>query len=130
MLIWYFSNNNDIYDYFGKLQEQHFTPWPAVLINAVIKFLQLLKFVYFLKIYSLNIISSPARFTPTVHKTSFSWLSIKFHLGMLLTCGSLIDCKRKTLKNYPLNFPIWAKRVIFILQYQTEEALENLIIYL
>ena len=27
MLIWYFSNNLDIYDYVGKLPEQHFVVW-------------------------------------------------------------------------------------------------------
>ena len=27
MLIWYFSNNHDIYDYVGKLPEQHFSVW-------------------------------------------------------------------------------------------------------
>ena len=27
MLIWYLSNNLDIYDYVGKLPEQHFSVW-------------------------------------------------------------------------------------------------------
>ena len=27
MLIWYFSNNLDIYEYVGKLPEQHFSVW-------------------------------------------------------------------------------------------------------
>ena len=27
MLIWYFSNNHDIYDYVGKLPEQDFSVW-------------------------------------------------------------------------------------------------------
>ena len=27
MLIWYFSNNLDIYDYVGKLPKQHFSVW-------------------------------------------------------------------------------------------------------
>ena len=27
MLIWYFSNNLDIYDYVGKLPDQHLSVW-------------------------------------------------------------------------------------------------------
>ena len=42
MLIWYFSNNLDIYDYVGKLPEQHFSVWlfsnPGDKILCVLKF--------------------------------------------------------------------------------------------
>ena len=42
MLIWYFSNNLDIYDYVGKLPEQHFSVW--LFSNLGDKILFLLKF--------------------------------------------------------------------------------------
>ena len=42
MLIWYFSNNLDIYDYVGKLSEQHFSVW--MFSNPGDKILFLLKF--------------------------------------------------------------------------------------
>ena len=42
MLIWYFSNNLDIYDYAGKLPEQHFSVW--LFSNQGDKILLLLKF--------------------------------------------------------------------------------------
>ena len=42
MLIWYFSNNLDIYDYAGKLPEQHFSVW--LFSNLGDKILFLLKF--------------------------------------------------------------------------------------
>ena len=42
MLIWYFSDNLDIYDYVGKLQEQHFSVW--LFANPGDKILFLLKF--------------------------------------------------------------------------------------
>jgi hypothetical protein len=42
MLIWYFSNNLDIYDYVGKLPEQHFSVW--LFSNPGDKILFLLKF--------------------------------------------------------------------------------------
>ena len=42
MLIWYFSNNLDIYDYVGKLPEQHFSVW--FFSNPGDKMLFLLKF--------------------------------------------------------------------------------------
>ena len=42
MLIWYFSNNLDIYEYVGKFPEQHFTVW--LFSNPGDKILFLLKF--------------------------------------------------------------------------------------
>ena len=42
MLIWYFSNNHDIYDYVGKMSEQHFSVW--LFSNPGDKTLFLLKF--------------------------------------------------------------------------------------
>ena len=42
MLILYFSNNPDIYDYVGKLPEQHFSLW--LFFNQGIKIKKLLKF--------------------------------------------------------------------------------------
>ena len=42
MLIWYFSNNLDIYDYVGKLPEQLFTVW--LFSNPGDNILFLLKF--------------------------------------------------------------------------------------
>ena len=42
MLIWYFSNNLDIYDFVGKLPKQHFNVW--LLSNPRDKSLFLLKF--------------------------------------------------------------------------------------
>ena len=41
-LMWYFSNNLDIYDYVGKLPEQHFSVW--LFSNPGDKILFLLKF--------------------------------------------------------------------------------------
>ena len=42
MLIWYFSNNLDIYDYVGKLPEPHFSVW--LFFNPGDKILLVLKF--------------------------------------------------------------------------------------
>ena len=42
MLFWYFSNNLDIYDYVGKLLEQHFRVW--LFSNPGGKILFLLEF--------------------------------------------------------------------------------------
>jgi hypothetical protein len=42
MLIWYFSNNLDIYNNVGKLSEQHFIVW--LFSNTGDKILFLLKF--------------------------------------------------------------------------------------
>ena len=42
MLIWYFSNNLDIYYYVGKLLKQHFSVW--LFTNPGDKILFLLKF--------------------------------------------------------------------------------------
>ena len=42
MLIWYFSNNLDIYDYVGKLPEHHFSVW--LFSNPGDKIIFLLKF--------------------------------------------------------------------------------------
>ena len=42
MVIWYFSNNLDIYYYVGKLPEQHFSVW--LFSNTGDKILFLLKF--------------------------------------------------------------------------------------
>ena len=42
MLIWYFSNNLDIYYYVGKLPQQHFSVW--LFWNPGDKILSLLKF--------------------------------------------------------------------------------------
>ena len=42
MLIWYFSNNLDLYDYIGKLPEQNFSVW--LFFNPGDKLLFLMKF--------------------------------------------------------------------------------------
>ena len=42
MLMWYFSNNLDIYDYVGKLPKQHFSVW--LFSNPGDKILFMLKF--------------------------------------------------------------------------------------
>ena len=42
MLIWYFSNNLDMYDYVGKLPEPHFSVW--LFSNPGDKILFFLKF--------------------------------------------------------------------------------------
>ena len=60
MLIWYFSNKLDIYDYVGKLPEQHFSVW--LLYNPGDKILFLLKFnearISEWNIYINNVINS------------------------------------------------------------------------
>ena len=80
MLIWYFSNNLDIYDYVGILPEQLFSVW--LFSNAGDNILFLLKFYEVMIIY---FISSFLKLAPVV---SDNYKSVSTGFFQFLILGS------------------------------------------
>ena len=74
MLIWYFSNNLDIYHYVGKLPEQHFSVW--LFFNPGDTILFLLKF-YEARISEWNIYKTLQKDSWVLFGVAFSTSRVK-----------------------------------------------------
>ena len=97
MLIWYFSNNLDIYYHVGKLPEQHFSEW--LLSNPGDKILFLFKFDE-ARISEWNINKWKVKLT-TLNAPIYSllpWIK-QYHISKPL-CYSVLGKKQKK-KSFP-----------------------------